>query len=56
MSVEIRRVTADEWREPGGDPNAPIDIAKKKSTIEKRIELQPDPDWKDPKDPKKKGK
>lgn len=50
-------ITADEWREPGGNPNEPIDLAKKKSTIEKRIELVPDPDWKDPKDPKqKKGK
>ncbi|CAN5886501.1 hypothetical protein BH11MYX3_BH11MYX3_41290 [soil metagenome] len=45
-------ISADEWRD-GGDPNAPIDMAKKKATIEKRIELVPDPDYKDP---KKKGK
>ena len=45
----------DEWRD-GGNPNEPIDLAKKKATIEKRIELVVDPDYKDPKDPKKKGK
>ena len=48
-------IGADEWRD-GGNPNEPIDIAKKKATIEKRIELVADPDYKDPKDPKKKGK
>jgi serine/threonine protein kinase len=45
-------ISADEWRD-GGDPNEPIDLAKKKATIEKRIELVADPDYKDP---KKKGK
>ncbi|MBA3463470.1 MAG: protein kinase [Deltaproteobacteria bacterium] len=44
-------ISADEWRD-GGNPNEPIDLAKKKASIEKRIELQPDPDHKDPK-PKK---
>ncbi len=48
-------ISADEWRD-GGNPNEPIDLAKKKATIEKRIELVADPDYKDPKDPKKKGK
>lgn len=48
-------ISADEWRD-GGNPNEPIDMAKKKATIEKRIELVVDPDYKDPKDPKKKGK
>lgn len=37
--VEIK---ADEWRD-GGDPNTPIDVAKKKDVIEKTIELEPDP-------------
>ncbi len=46
-------ITADEWRD-GGNPNEPIDLAKKKATIEKRIELAADPDYKDPK--QKKGK
>jgi serine/threonine protein kinase len=32
-------ITADEWRDPKGDPKAPIDLAKKKDTLEKRIEL-----------------
>jgi serine/threonine protein kinase len=35
-------VTADEWRD-GGDPNTPIDRAKKKSTLEKAITLEKDP-------------
>jgi hypothetical protein len=35
-------VTADEWRD-GGDPNTPINAAKKKSVLEKSIDLQPDP-------------
>ncbi len=46
-------ISADEWRD-GGNPNEPIDLAKKKATLEKRIELVPDPDYKDPK--LKKGK
>jgi hypothetical protein len=37
--VEIK---ADEWRD-GGDPNVPIDAAKKKAVIEKTVELEPDP-------------
>ena len=49
------QITAEEWRD-GGNPNEPIDAAKKKASIEKRIELVPDPDAK-PLDPKlKKGK
>jgi serine/threonine protein kinase len=32
-------ITADEWRDPKGDPKAPIDLAKKKDAIEKQIEL-----------------
>ncbi len=48
-------ITEDEWRD-GGNPNIPIDEAKKKSTIEKTLTLVPDPDWVDPKDKKKKGK
>jgi serine/threonine protein kinase len=37
--VQIR---ADDWRD-GGDPNVPIDSAKKKSSIENTVELDPDP-------------
>jgi len=48
-------ITVDEWRDPKGDPKAPIDVAKKKDTIDKHIDLDVDPDA--PKDPKKtKGK
>jgi hypothetical protein len=36
-------VTPDEWREKGGDQNTPIDIARKKESIEKSLELVPDP-------------
>jgi serine/threonine protein kinase len=43
---------AEDWRD-GGDPNMPIDVAKKKPVLAKTVELEPDPDWKDP---KKKGK
>jgi serine/threonine protein kinase/cell division protein FtsB len=43
---------AEDWRD-GGDPNIPIDVAKKKPLLTKTVELEPDPDWKDP---KKKGK
>lgn len=32
-------ITADEWRDPKGDPKAPIDLAKKKDMIEKHIDL-----------------
>ncbi|HEX3762865.1 MAG TPA: protein kinase [Kofleriaceae bacterium] len=37
-------ITADEWRDPKGDPRAPIDVARKKETIEKHIDLEVDPD------------
>ncbi|MEO7730947.1 MAG: protein kinase [Kofleriaceae bacterium] len=33
-------ITANEWRDPRGDPKAPIDMAKKRESIEKHIELQ----------------
>jgi hypothetical protein len=39
-------VTADEWRDPKGDPREPIDVAKKKEAIEKHIDLEVDPDAK----------
>ena len=39
---------ADDWRE-GGDASVPIDVAKKKQTLSKTIELEPDPDYKPPK-------
>ncbi|MGE0549957.1 MAG: protein kinase [Kofleriaceae bacterium] len=45
------QVSAEEWR-AGGDPNVPIDVAEKRATIEKRIELAPDPNAK----PSKKGR
>lgn len=35
-------VTADEWRD-GGDPNTPIDRAKKKSALAKALTLEKDP-------------
>jgi hypothetical protein len=37
-------ITADEWRDPRGDPRAPIDVARKKETIAKHIDLEVDPD------------
>jgi serine/threonine protein kinase len=37
-------ITVDEWRDPSGDPKAPIDLAKKRDTIEKHIDLEVDPD------------
>jgi serine/threonine protein kinase len=37
-------ITVDEWRDPKGDPKAPIDVAKKRETIEKHIDLEVDPD------------
>ena len=37
--VGYASVTADEWRDPKGDPKAPIDLAKKKDTIDKHIDL-----------------
>ena len=36
------QISADDWRD--GDATTAIDVAKKKSTLERRIELQPDPD------------
>lgn len=42
---------ADDWRD-GGDPNMPIDVAKKKPMLSQTVELEPDPDYK-PKPPKK---
>ena len=43
-------ITADEWRD-GGDPNTPINAARKKAVIEKNVDLAPDPNAKP--DPKK---
>jgi serine/threonine protein kinase len=37
-------ITADEWRAAGGDPRTPIDVARKKDTIDKHIDLEIDPD------------
>ena len=34
---------AEEWRD-GGDPNMPLDVAKKKPLLSKTVELEPDPD------------
>jgi hypothetical protein len=39
---------AEDWRD-GGDPNIPLDVAKKKPVLEKTVELEPDPDYKPPK-------
>ena len=39
-------ITADEWRDPRGDPRAPIDAARKKEMIAKHIDLEVDPDAK----------
>jgi hypothetical protein len=36
---------AEDWRD-GGDPNLPIDVAKKKPVLSKTVELEPDPDAK----------
>jgi hypothetical protein len=36
---------AEDWRD-GGDPNLPIDVAKKKDVLSKTVELEPDPDAK----------
>jgi hypothetical protein len=47
-------VAADEWRD-GGDPSTPINAAKKKSVLEKNIDLQADPNA-TPKDGKKPAK
>lgn len=37
-------ITTDEWRDPKGDPKVPIDMARKKETIDKHIDLEVDPD------------
>jgi hypothetical protein len=37
-------ITGDEWRDPRGDPRAPIDVAKKKQSVDKHIDLEVDPD------------
>lgn len=37
------QISVEEWRD-GGDPKIPIDMAKKKASIEKAIECPPDPD------------
>lgn len=36
-------IKADDWRD-GGDPNIPIDSAKKKAQLERSVELEPLPD------------
>ncbi len=46
-------VSGDEWRD-GGDPNTPIDRAKKKTVLEKSIALEKDPNAGDK--PKKDGR
>jgi serine/threonine protein kinase len=45
-------VTGDEWRD-GGDPNVPIDRAKKKASLEKNVDLVADPNAVKKDDPKK---
>jgi len=35
-------IAPDEWRD-GGDPNVPINAAKKKAVLEKSVNLEPDP-------------
>jgi serine/threonine protein kinase len=40
-------IKADDWRD-GGDPNIPIDVAKKKAVLERSVELEPAPDPKKP--------
>jgi hypothetical protein len=41
-------ITADEWRDPKGDPRAPIDMARKRERIDKSIALEVDPEAKPP--------
>jgi serine/threonine protein kinase len=45
----------DEWRD-GGDPNLPINAAKKKPVLEKTVTLEPDPTEKPATKPEKKPK
>jgi serine/threonine protein kinase len=42
-------ITADEWRDPTGDPKAPIDMAKKHPAVDKHIDLEVDPEAPKPK-------
>ncbi|HEU4734419.1 MAG TPA: protein kinase [Kofleriaceae bacterium] len=37
-------ITVDEWRDPKGDPDAPIDAARKLESLDKHIDLEIDPD------------
>jgi serine/threonine protein kinase len=46
---------AEDWRD-GGDPNIPIDVAKKKPVLTKSVELEEDPDYKGSGKPPKKGR
>jgi hypothetical protein len=39
-------ITPDEWRVAKDDTRTPIDVAKKKDTVDKHIDLEPDPDAK----------
>ncbi|HLL23199.1 MAG TPA: hypothetical protein VK427_13765, partial [Kofleriaceae bacterium] len=48
-------ITPDEWR-AGGDPNIPINVAKKKSVLEKAVTLEIDPNAVAPKDAEKETK
>lgn len=48
-------IAPDEWRD-GGDPNIPINAAKKKSVLEKTVTLEPDPEQAAEKPEKKKGR
>lgn len=45
-------IKGDDWRD-GGDPNIPIDVAKKKALLERSVELEP---VSDPKKPADKGR
>lgn len=45
-------IKADDWRD-GGDPNIPIDVAKKKARIERAVELEP---LSEPRKPAEKGR
>jgi serine/threonine protein kinase len=45
-------IKADDWRD-GGDPNIPIDVAKKKAVLERSVELEP---LSDPKKPAEKAR
>ncbi|MBV8757034.1 MAG: protein kinase [Deltaproteobacteria bacterium] len=49
FKTEVVEFKADDWRD--NDPSTPIDSAKKKAVLEKKVELQPDPNAR----PEKKG-